>query len=969
MGRPDGSWTWVAEPDGDVPNAVRAGDGRWLTRRPHGAEASAVLHDTSGAALPVATFLRVAAALPREPAPWRVTLGPEGTPFSRTGDAITVPGPWAASQATRHPVDAALARLVPSRSLRVIDAREPKDPPLETIPSPGGVASRVLFFESLMNSDMPHNDGELSQGVLHMASTLSGTGTRAVFANVKMSITDPTQRHIGLESLERALAGGPIELVCITLLEGYWEGVVALIDTLRRLGCRAHVAVGGVMPSLAPEATAAHLPDVSFVCRGAGEYFVPRLARILGPGASIDRALAPDQLDALVAMRGLIAIDRVSRVVVSARSSETVSVESLDAVPLDLDLLEPRHLVHGIEISTARGCIHKCTFCSILGRQSYQARSAAGVLALLQRYEARFRALYGDAVPDNAWRLHISDDDFACDKPRAAEVLRALPSTPFRLSSFQVSIADLCRREGGVLLPEPDAPLVDAITPTCFADAGARVPSRDYVADHRSRRWSAFLAIGVETFSERELRRLGKGYRREHVRAMVAHLAAKGVHMDAYFIASNGETDLDDLVSSVEEVCRLKMRHPEHFHVRFPIVPRLVSYATSASHRRMVLRGERERMVLRAEARVPSHPEMNYDFVEHDVSHDPYVEAVVSAGFFSDEARYTASLRNIRARVEERYAERTEHDPRVERVLRRLDDLPRRLALRTLHEARRAAEADPAARAIAGDVAASVEELLGPSAAWARAYKRLGENVRPTVCVSGSDAAVLGRTIDLVLACEELQPTLRFATRGEEAAWERMVTAVQARVGPEDPPLRVLTTVDDAPPEGARAKLGRSVELTVEIETPRDGIDADVALVRLGPESLARGERCVARLLAARAPRIRLEVEDTTWSAASLALLAQCLHTLSALPGLARALANVADGASCARGDVDVQADGRLVAGDVRVGHLDERGHLERHLAEVPLGVASRGARRVLESFVAWIGEGAREPRAARGGE
>ena len=46
-----------------------------------------------------------------------------------------------------------------------------------------------------------------------------------------------------------------------------------------RCGRRAHHA---------PEHVAAHLPDVSFVCRGAGEYFVPRLAAILGPGG-VDR--------------------------------------------------------------------------------------------------------------------------------------------------------------------------------------------------------------------------------------------------------------------------------------------------------------------------------------------------------------------------------------------------------------------------------------------------------------------------------------------------------------------------------------------------------------------------------------------------------------------------------------------------------------------------------------------------------
>jgi hypothetical protein len=115
-----------------------------------------------------------------------------------------------------------------------------------------------------MNSDMPHNDRELSQGVLHMVSPLADLNTEVVFANVKMAITGEDRSAHGTERLTAALEQGPFDLVCITLLEGYYEGVVTLIETLRELGCRAHIAVGGVMPTLAPEHVAAHMPDVSF---------------------------------------------------------------------------------------------------------------------------------------------------------------------------------------------------------------------------------------------------------------------------------------------------------------------------------------------------------------------------------------------------------------------------------------------------------------------------------------------------------------------------------------------------------------------------------------------------------------------------------------------------------------------------------------------------------------------------------
>ena len=48
---------------------------------------------------------------------------------------------------------------------------------------------------------------------------------------------------------------------------------------------------------------------------------------------------------------------------------------------------------------------------------------------------------------------------------------------------------------------------------------------------------------------------------------------------------------------------------------------------------------------------MPSHPELDYAFVSHDESTDPYVRGAVEAGFFTDERRYTASLQRLREHV------------------------------------------------------------------------------------------------------------------------------------------------------------------------------------------------------------------------------------------------------------------------------------------------------------------------------
>ena len=42
----------------------------------------------------------------------------------------------------------------------------------------------------------------------------------------------------------------------------------------------------------------------------------------------------------------------------------------------------------------------------------------------------------------------------------------------------------------------------------CFADHGRPIPERDFVADFKSRNWSSFLQLGVESYSDKELIRL-----------------------------------------------------------------------------------------------------------------------------------------------------------------------------------------------------------------------------------------------------------------------------------------------------------------------------------------------------------------------------------------------------------------------------------------------------------------------------
>jgi MoaA/NifB/PqqE/SkfB family radical SAM enzyme len=751
-------WYYLREPeDGRLaPAAARlaAGDGATLTRRLQGCLARVVVEDRSGASLPSAALIRGAQALglaleasgagggAGERGAVRLRLGPAGTPLDWAvvhdedivEQTILVDGLWVAGCGSPHPVEAALAALLDGPNAPPAPARS-SAPPAPA--GPRGGRPRVLFFESLMNSDMPHNDRELSQGVLHMISALDGMDVDVALANVKMPIVGVERPVEGLDRLAAVVAEAPIHLVVITLLEGYFEGVERLVATLRGLGCRARVAVGGVMPTLSPLQVAAQLGDVSFVCRGAGEPTLPALVAAVG-ASTVDEPFTAAQQAALLQLSGLICLE--PGLLLSAMSGRVPKVPTLDATPLALRYLQARHIEGGVEISTSRGCVHRCTFCSIIGREDYQARSATGVFDLLEAYAERFRALYGERVPPNAFRVHISDDDFACDKARAAAILVGLLQTRFRLSSAQVSVADLCLREGGRLLPVPDPVLFGALRPECFADFGAPVPERDYVADHRSRRWSSYLQIGVETFAEAELLRLGKGYRRVHVRAVAAALDAAGLHFDAYYIQSNAETTAADLVEGALELCRLKLRSPRYFHLRFPVVPHLVSYFSSASYRQKARAGKLHQVIVRRTLQVPGFPELDYPLVDHDAPQDPLVAAAVARGFLTDERLYCGSL----GRLSEALAlAAPEGHPEADRALalrRLLDDGPRRLAFELLARARRAAKGGqdpewPGPAPTEAQALAVATGLLGPPAQWIRTFRRFDSEEVPRLVV------------------------------------------------------------------------------------------------------------------------------------------------------------------------------------------------------------------------------------------
>jgi hypothetical protein len=443
-------------------------------------------------------------------------------------------------------------------------------------------------------------------------------------------------------------------------------------------------------------------------------------------------------------------------------------------------------------------------------------------------------------------------------------------------------------------------------------------------------------------------------------------LARRGLHMDGYFILSNCETTLDDLVEVFSEVARLKLRFPEHFHMRFPVVPHLVSYFTSASHRRHVRQGRTHVMKLRGHAQVPNHPELDYPFVDHDVPLDHDVDRTVQTGFVTDERFYTANVEVLRELWSHWLLRDPSADrPRLRRLVRRLDDLPRRLVFDMLRHAWLGEDDGwPGARLDRDASLAHAEAVLGPHDAWFKLFRHAvkAPRVRRLVAwVATLDDA--RRALDLLRTSDE--PHLVLHLRGPGP-----VPGLSA-LDPGDVTLHVDVALLGAAeaPAGAE-RLWRAGPVPA-------GFDG-TAVVRLHPD--ADHAPLLRAAAATGASVVRLEVVPRPWSAAATrALAANLFAAADALRGLTVLDADAPGPRSGdepelaldregAFGRADGLGDDGLLDDRARLARADDLTNPDRHFLDLgdpsrlpalptldALAKAAQPAERVVRSFLTWL--------------
>jgi anaerobic magnesium-protoporphyrin IX monomethyl ester cyclase len=230
-----------------------------------------------------------------------------------------------------------------------------------------------VAFVILLDGDLVMSPEHL--GVALMTSVLRRGGFTARIVEIK---TDEHQQ--GLEQLKKYHP----QLVCFTLMSLNVESCKSFCTTLRQEMPQTLIACGGPAGTYAGDQILAHIPEIDIVAVGEGEPTIWDLVQRLYLNESLDHCAGiifrkPDGTTQRTPLRSLM--------------------HNLDALPFPArDQFEQ----HGkdleyMRISTSRGCVARCTFCSapnvsnmIQKGKAWRGRSVESVLQELKDLVGRY---------------------------------------------------------------------------------------------------------------------------------------------------------------------------------------------------------------------------------------------------------------------------------------------------------------------------------------------------------------------------------------------------------------------------------------------------------------------------------------------------------------------------------------------------------------------------------------------------
>jgi len=465
--------------------------------------------------------------------------------------------------------------------------------------------SKVLLFRNIFNSPDKEENRWFSPGTLYLSSSLKKAGFQVILSDSKISLKK-NEFITEKDNLEKILKQNPdLNFIGISLCEDFFEQAKELVKFLRAR-TRAFIGIGGIMPTLTPEHVFVHLSEVNFLVRGAGEEVFPLLAKIL-TGKYINSNLTKSQIGALLRLEGLLFQNKY--MFICSFLNKINVVKNYDRSILDFKFLDQEDLTEGLNLFSSRGCFNNCFFCTTPGKGGYVGKSFQNLTIILKDYSKRLKEIFGNGLPAHAFKLSFNDDDFLADWQRAKSFFSYLKNQPFLINFFQTGINSFFR--GGIYTNKANRELIQSICPSIFSPGKRKI------------------YVGTENFSDRELKRLGKGYNFLKVEEVVKSLSKRKIHQVHHLIASNQLTSPEDILDNLVKIAVFKVLYGEYFNILVPIVPYLVSLFPSLSYKICLKKKRGQFLNIRQNLSLRNYPEYNYPLVENDIPINEITRALV----------------------------------------------------------------------------------------------------------------------------------------------------------------------------------------------------------------------------------------------------------------------------------------------------------------------------------------------------
>lgn len=470
--------------------------------------------------------------------------------------------------------------------------------------------NKVLFFSNLMSSSEKKEDGySYSCGVHYLASNLADKGIPFIFSDSKICIDDSgfvTQ----LAGLKDILVTHPeINFICITLSEFYFEKVVKLVAFIRKYS-HAFIGVGGVMPTLTPQHVFAHLPHINFLVRGIGEHILPEIIKILS-GKNIKSSLSKNDICHLRMLEGVMFFHKGN--IINDKVNIINAPNPFDRSKLTFSFFSEKSLHRGLKLFSSWGCFNNCFFCTNPFKKKIYTKSCNELIRIIKEYHKRLKSIFLNKIPSSAFSLSFYDDDFLSDSSRAIDFFNYLKTSFFKINFFQTGVRSFFKKNthkgAGFAL---DFALLNSIKPDIFL--------------HEK---ETNIFIGLENFSNQELKRLGKGYSFDMADCLIRALAIRQIKVSYHLILSNNLTTVENLMENLFKCGYYQKLYGSFFKVLTPVIPYLVSLYPSMSYRLAVKNKRKKFLSVRALLTNKKESSLDYPLIDHDVPMDCVVKELV----------------------------------------------------------------------------------------------------------------------------------------------------------------------------------------------------------------------------------------------------------------------------------------------------------------------------------------------------